>query len=216
MKRVFPLLPLAFLAATACEAVTGVAPADTPRIETELVVVVNRDFLAAFDDVEMSSELVHEVKELIRSQADLGLRFYAMPAESYGEGHVRPPHLMTVTIDSLDVVLEEELIEEEGASPRFEVRVDELVCTVSASLVRRRADAPALVIAEATESRNIGAENDPEELLAEPGYAPSADRSLKVLHRDVVRAADGAVNRALKAMRTPIDREFRPEAPPEE
>jgi hypothetical protein len=207
---------LALLATTSCEAVTGVAPADTPRVEAELVVNIETDFLAALVDVGPDSDLVGELHEAVRAQADLGLRFYATPTESYGEDDVRPAYLMTVTIDSLEVVLEHDMIEEEDQEPRIETTVDDLVCQVSAKLERRRENAPSLLIAAATESRQINAEKNSDDLAAEPGYAPSADSSLKVLHRDVVRAADSAVDKALKAMRTPIDREFKPEAAPEE
>ena len=218
MKLALSTLPLALtlLATASCEAVTGVSSSDTPRVEAEVVVVVDSGFLAAFADVGADSDLVDEIEELVHAQADLGLRFYATPSASYGEDDMRPPYLMTVTVSSLDVILEHDMIEEEGQEPLIVTSVDDLIVTVSASLEKRRENAPSLVIATSSESRQINAENDAEDLEAEMGYAPTADESLKVLHRDVVRAADGAIDKALKAMRTPIDREFKPEPAAEE
>ena len=48
-------------------------------------------------------------------------------------------------------------------------------------------------------------------LDAQRGYAALREgeaTDLKVLHQDVLRAVDGAVKKALNALRTPIDREF--------
>ena len=206
------LIGLALMTLTSCESLTGVAPADTPRVEIELAVVVNDAFVEPFVDVDEESELFAAVRDAVRAEADLGLRFYPTPSEEYGENDKRPPYLMTVNLDQLSLVFDHEMIEEEGEEPRVEASVDTVVCSVSASIENRREDAPSLIVATAKSSSDIAAETDAEDLAAGQGYTPKFEGAdLKVLEKDIVKAVQTAVDRALKSMRTPIDREFAPE-----
>ena len=213
MKQGIQLLPvgLALLALPSCESITGVVPKGTPRVEVELAVLVEESFLDALVDVDMDSELVAAVKQAVLEKADFGLRFYATPSESYGAGDRRPPYLMTVELDALSVVFDHEMIEKEEEEPRIETSVDEIHCSVSASVERRREDAPSLVVARSSAAGRVSAERSSEVIEAEPGYTPVLDGAApKVLRKDIVRAVHAAMHKALAAMRTPIDREFAP------
>ena len=197
-----------------CESLTGVAPKNTPRVEIELAVIVDEAFVEPLSDADAG--LHAALKEAVRGKADLGLRFYPTPSDLYGESDRRPPYLMTVELDSLVVSFDREMIEEEGAEPRIDASVDTIGCSVSASVARRRENAPSLVVATSQASSQFSAETKPETLASGRGYVPKFEGpALKILEKDIVRAVEAAVDRALKAMRTPIDREFAPEPAPE-
>ncbi len=202
-------LPLMML--TSCESLTGVSPKNTPRVEIELAVIVTDAFVEPLVDVDQESALLAAVKEAVRSKADLGLRFYPTLSEEYAETDQHPPYLMTVHLDRLSLDFDHEMIEEEGAEPRIEASVDTVGCAVSASIEHRRENAPSLIVAEATGSSELSAETDEDALAAGQGYVPRfEDATLKVLEKDILQAVQTAVDRALKNMRTPIDREFAP------
>ena len=205
-------LGLALLAFSACETVTGVAPKGTPRVEIELAVDIDSDFYDALVDVDQSSDLDAAVREAVRSKADLGLRFYPTPSESYGKKDQRPPYLMTVDIDSLEVALDHETIEEEGKEPVTKTSVAKVSVAVSASIEHRRVTGPPLVVATSSATSVVKAEQNAEKSASGMGYEPSHDGAgVKVLKKDILRAVQSATDRALKEMRTPIDREFSPE-----
>ena len=78
---------------------------------------------------------------------------------------------------------------------------------------RRRPNAPALTVATARASSAVSAAKDAEVLAAGDGYMLKYDgQTLKVLEQDIVRAVESSVDKALRSMRTPIDREFASDA----
>ncbi len=60
-------LGLAALTWTSCEALTGVAPEGTPRVEVELTVLIHDAYLGRLVEVDPQSELVHALREVVRS-----------------------------------------------------------------------------------------------------------------------------------------------------
>ena len=211
MKRSIRPLALApiLLTLASCESLTGVAPEGTPRVEVELAVIVDEAFMTPL--VDPTAELVAAVKEAVRSEADLGLRFYPTLSERYGPNDRRPSYLMTVELKSLNILFEQELIEPEEAPARLVTTIDEVQCSVSASLERRRGNAPPLTVATASSSQKVNAERDPDAIEAGRGYAPKFDGpTMKVLEADITRAVQTASEAALRTMRKPIDREFAP------
>lgn len=212
MKRSTRSLALAplLVAFASCETFTGVAPEGTPRVEVELAVIVGDDFLSQL--VDPSADLVAAVKEAVRSEADLGLRFYPTLSERYGPNDRRPSYLMTVELKSLNVLFEQELIEPDGAPARLVTTIDEVGCSLSVALERRRGNAPPLTVATAKASERVGAETDPETIEMGKGYAPKFDGpTMKVLEADIRKAVERASHAALATMRKPIDREFAPQ-----
>ena len=98
MKAPMRLLPisLGLCALASCETLTGVAPKETPRVECEVAIELDESFLSDLAGVDMSSELITSIKEVVREEANLGLRFYPTLSESYPPNDQRPPHLMTI------------------------------------------------------------------------------------------------------------------------
>jgi hypothetical protein len=206
-------LGLAALALTSCESITGVASADTPRVEIELAVIVNDQFVESLEDLDKDSPLYAALKTAVAQEADLGLRFYPTPSERYGKQDKRPDYLMTVELNQLNFAIEQELVESEGQAAHIESSVDKVSCEVTATIERRRDNAPSLVVATAKGASEVSAESDAQALSTGTGYAPKHDGAeLKILERDIARAVENASRKALKSMRTPVDREFAAEA----
>lgn len=211
MKRSTRWLALApfLLALASCETLTGVSPEGTPRVEVELSVIVGDEFMNQI--VDPDAELVAAVKEAVRSEADLGLRFYPTLSERYGPNDRRPEYLMTVELKALNVLFEQELIEPEGAPARLVTTIDEVGCSVSISLEKRRGNAPPLTVATARANERVSAEDDPDTIEMGKGYAPKFDGpTMKLLESDITESVREASSVALRTMRKPIDREFAP------
>ena len=204
------LLALSVLALTACE---STAPKGSPRVEVELETTVHDQFLDALVDVDQDSELVAAIRKAIESEADLGLRFYATPSETYSKGDTRPEYLMTVDVTDLEIEFKNKMIEEEGQEARIESSVGKVRANVSTSVQKRREGGPPLTVASGQGSSVTTAETKPEVIDVEAGYEPVFDSAtLKVLERDIVKTVQAAAERAMKSMLKAIDREFAPAA----
>jgi hypothetical protein len=214
MKRTTGLLATLSLLLAACESVTGVSPKDTPRVEIELAVVVERPFVEPLQDADDGlRELVHDA---VLSEADMGLRFYPTPSSAYREGDTRPEYLMMIELAELRLDFDYETVKNDGEEPYVLTTIEELESSVNASIVRRRADGPDLVVARTSASAKVSAQSDPERIAASPGYRPRGESDeVKVLESDIRRSVATATAKALKAMRTPVDREFAPAEEPE-
>jgi len=203
VHRILPLALLLF-PLTSCESLTGVAPEGTPRIETELAISIERDFLGALADADAS--LSEEIKTIVREEASLGLRFYPTPTSEYGANDMHPDYLMLVEVESLVVNFEHEMIEVEGEEPRIVTEIGSVTCDVTTSLQRRRANGPALRVASSTGTATV---NAGEVENTDASYAPKSDGpSPRILKEDILKAVERSVDKSLKSMRTAIDREF--------
>lgn len=206
------LLPVLLVTLAACE---STAPKGSPRVEVELETSVDDEFLNALVGVDQDSELVAAIHKTVQSKADLGLRFYATPTESYSEAHTRPEYKMTVDVTDLEIEFNNKMIEEDGQEPRIQSSVGRVRAEVSTSVQKRREGGPPLTVAAGEGSGVTNAESRQEAIAAETGYEPRFDSAtLKVLERDILKAVKEAAERAMKAMLPAIDREFAP--PPAE
>ena len=201
-------LAAVFLVA-ACENLSGLAPRDVPRVEIELDVDVEPGFLDPLTDADAALE--ESVRAVVRSEADLGLRFYPTPSESYGPNDTRPPYRMSVDIDSLNVRFKRTTVEEEGQVPWVRTSVDKISCSVRAAVERRRDDGPALEVGRGSATVESGASRSRDDLdiVREYALAFQGER-VTVRESDLLEAVEKATKKALAQLRTPIDREFAP------
>lgn len=194
---------------TACEAMTGVAPKGTPRVEAELALVVSPGFQNPLVDAD--ARLFDAMRGVIEERADIGLRLFPVWSEAYGPEDDRPPYLLTVELESLEVFVE---TDETGGGDEplvIETYVDAVQLGVHASFERRRDNGPALLVASASDSVRARGERDEEDLRTGITYSSGpGPNDPPVLQDDVLRALDGAVRGALKDLRNPIDRELAP------
>lgn len=202
------LLALSLVTLVACE---SIAPKGSPRVEVELETTVDAEFLGALVNVSQDSELVAAIRRAVQSEADLGLRFYATPAEAYSEGDTRPEYQMTVDVTDLMIEFDNKMIEAEGQEPRIESSVGKIRASVSTAVLKRRANGPPLTVASGEATAMARPETQPEAIEAETGYEPKFDSAtLKVLERDILKAVQAAADRAMRSMLPAIDREFAP------
>lgn len=210
MNRHIALIGLVLtLLLTSCESLTGVSPKGTPRVETELAVVVAPDFQNPLVDVDES--LLGAMKQVVVKEADVGLRFYPVLSEDYAPEHARPPYLLTVELTALELSYREAKSAVPEGSPDRATLVDEIAFTVAAKLTRRRQEGPPLLVGSSVGSASVRAHQKLNELEGQPVYATEGSRSAPyVLRADVLDALDASVEKALKALRAPIDRELAP------
>jgi len=204
-------LTLPLIALVALAACQSTAPKGSPRVEVELETSVDDGFLDALVGVGQDSELVRAIQEAVQSEADLGLRFYAPPTESYAEGDQRPEYRMKVDVTDLEIEFKNKMIEEEGQEPRIESSVGRIRARVSTSVEKRRDDGPPLTVASGEGSAAFGAETRQEVIDAATAYQPKFEgATLQVLEGDILQAVQAAAERAMRSMLRAIDREFAP------
>ena len=206
-RILIPSLAASLLLPAACQGISR-APEGSPRVELEVVVNIDDQFLGALEGADVHSKLVRSVEETILSLADAGLRFYPVPSSAYGKGQ-SAEYVMTVDVRELDIQLDHEMIEN-GDDASIETRVDWVVCKVAASIERRRADRPSLIVGRSTATAGVRAESRPEVLATEAGYSKSGspDKPLKVTEQDILDGVERSFTKALRALAVAIDREF--------
>ncbi len=148
--RFATLLALAALPLTSCNSIRN-APKGAPRLEVEVVYEIDDAFYSPFDASADREQIAQAVREAIEPYADVGLRFYATPSETYGDDANRPTFLMTVRAlgiepeRSLDV---KEGRPELGEAPMIQARLRRVTCAVSAKLEKRRESGPRLTVGD--------------------------------------------------------------------
>lgn len=208
------------LTTTGCQGfntfVTGekflLAPKGSPRVEAELDVDVQSSFFAALQDVDDAKALDEAISNAVLSVADVGMRFYAIRSEEYDRGDARPAYRMVVEIQDLLVNLDQKMIEQEGSEPWIESSVKSLDCTVAASVQKRRADAPPLVVGRRQGTGHVRIKGDPESSGAQVTYRVRREsddlQRLYVSKQDVLAVVEKAVVDALRDVVKSVDRDF--------
>lgn len=200
-------LALLLLLPAALTACTGIARvrSDLPRVEAE---VVFRSEPAFFQELApgVDRDAVHRTARAgAEPLADVGLRFYATPTETYGEGQRRPEYLLTFQFTGLAA---RRVLERGGDGEVARARLEDVTATVSVRVERRRPDGPPLHVGttEGTGSA-VRRSDDPG-----PGFAlvKVAEEGNDVeVTEAMVRAAVGtAARHALSRLQVAIDREL--------
>lgn len=189
------------------------APQGSPRVEAELTVAVDDSFAAAFASVGQAVELSDATSELVLSLADMGTRFYAVPAGDYASTDVRPRYAMQIEIEDLEFEFDSETTEEESGESTVRFFVTNVRCSANASVAKRRKHAPLLVVGRGSGAgiRRI-----------RPGVIEAGDETYEVRRRSqdgqvvlvnrkhVLDAAENAVVDAMREVIRAVDREFAP------
>ncbi len=89
-------LLLALLGFSSCESIQT-APKGSPRIEVAVVYRVEESFFSPFTDAIDKKGVQALLQEAVHPLANIGLRFYAIPADQYGKGQKWPDYIMTVS-----------------------------------------------------------------------------------------------------------------------
>lgn len=191
------------LSLAACRGIPK-ARAGTARVELEVDVAVEegaranvRESAKALDDL---------VQSVVLGHADVGLRFYPVPARDYSSGQARPPHLMTVRLRSL--AARARTVVADKTTGHTKTVPDHLAATVHVSIEQRRPNAPALLVGTADSEYGAGvrATSDPEP--GQPTLTMNADgAAVVVLESELRTVIDRAARKALQELVPAIDRE---------
>jgi hypothetical protein len=207
----------AALSATACQDmnafVTGEkfsrAPQGSPRVEVELVVETQDSF---YDEIEGEGKLDEAITQQVLSMADLGMRFYPVLSSEYGSDDVRPPYVMVVQVLTLDVNADHKLIEEKGQEPRISSSVESLDCAATASVKKRRADGPPLIVGDGEGKGHVYVRSDAKALESQVTFpvkrTSEEHEALQVTEKDVMAVVEEAVVDALRTVLKPVDRDL--------
>ena len=207
MKKLIPflILPLA-LAATACQSIKA-APEGSPRVEVELIVKVDPAAYDEFAEEVDRDQLQKLVEDAVLPLADVGLRFYPVPSDAYKGDDTRPEYALTVEVQRFAAVLSNTLIEEEGKAPYIQTLLEKGQATASATIERRRDDAPALVVGrEQADGDAVVKDGETGDLLLR--HETQTGEKILLPHTAFSQAIEEAVERALGMLQKPIDREF--------
>ena len=203
-----PVLALACLPLLACQNIRS-APEGSPRVEVELILSAADDMFAPFDDEVDRDALRAAFEEAVQPVADVGLRFYPVPSEVYGEDDVRPEYALILELGGIVVHLDHELVEEEGQEPWIRTRVESAQCTVTGTFERRRSNAPVLRVGSEQVTANVRVDPDLEAGLLLAHVTQTGER-LHLAEETLRLVYDRAVARVLAKLQKPIDREFEP------
>lgn len=206
--------------ATGCQdlnsLVTGqkflVAPKGSPRVEVEVDFVVHDSFYAALDGVDRTA-LEADMEDLVLGLADLGLRFYPVPADAYESGDARPERHMLVELSELSIAVDEKTVEEEGQPMRIVANVSGVTCAVVARVEKRRSGAPALVVGQGEANGKVRpGPATAEELAAVSTYGVhtevAAHEGLRVEEQDLLDAFEEGLVDALRSVVKAVDRDL--------
>ncbi|MGE3172464.1 MAG: hypothetical protein AB7O97_07530 [Planctomycetota bacterium] len=196
------VLPVAVLAAfAACRGIPR-APKDAPRVEVEVAVVVEDGFSAALADADAA--LTAALSSALIEEADIGLRFYPVAAADYADGQRRPDYRLQVTLRGLEVDVTSGSDEQASAAER-------VTAALGVALQRQRADAPALLVASASQSANRREQPARTDGPVEASYRVAGSAQPVSVSQDaIVTAVRAAFRRAAADMVRAIDREFAP------
>ena len=188
------------------------APEGSARVEVELVIEIQDGFYSDLDDEDAKAQLDAEITELVTSLADVGTRFYPIPTQEYGPDDVRPAWVMHVSVDSLELEAEHELIEKEGEESRIESSVTRMDCVARASVEKRRDNAPPLRVGSGEGHGRVHVveplEEDPQQSYYRVKRTLDKHEAMKVQHDDVMAAVEETVVEALRQIIKPVDRDF--------
>ena len=203
------LLGLASL--TACATIAP-APEGSPRVEAEVVLLVNQSVRDALSFDRLPDTAQQRFAMGVASLTDLGTRFYAVPTEAYAAGHVRPDYILTVELVDVTPRLEEETIEV-GEEEQLATHVAALGCTVRARVERRRANAPTLPVAhgeghsELSLKRVFKTERGPSPMIS-LRQRPATGEELEIRADDFDELVERTALQALRQLEAPVDREL--------
>ncbi len=212
----------AALGSTACQDlstfVTGEkflrAPEESPRVEVEVEVVVEDSFYDLLEPIGDREELEAAMAQVVLSLADVGMRFYPILSEDYGNDSARPPHLMVVRIQEMGLEIDHETVEQEGHAPRIVMAVEGVACTASAAVQKRRQGAPPLVIGIGNGQGRVRTTQASALIGGQAAYGvkhESPDQQSLLVHRqDLLAAIEKSVVDALREIMPSVDREFAP------
>jgi hypothetical protein len=194
----------------ACRAI----PETDPRWERqELEVSVEVDPLISdlLQEAGDAPALESVVSQAVLGLADVGLRFYAVPSETYAEGEERPAYHLTVHVQ--DVRAYPSSVTSHAASEApGEPGLDRICCTAVATLMKRRGNGPPLMVGKSTgtgqaraqeASASLSTMREFELRSTDPYRPPTRLRS-----DELTASIQEAVVGALRALVAPIDREF--------
>lgn len=152
------------------------------------------------------------VSEAVFELADVGLRFYPVPSESYAEDQVHPPFLLTVHVQDVGASLEGETVRTAGEERRPLKELTSVSCSAVATLVKRRGDGPPLIVgksighgsAKAQEASATLTSMQEFELTSIDPFAIPPRLSAESLRKSIREAVRGALRQLVE----PIDREL--------
>jgi hypothetical protein len=198
---------LAVLTCSSCETISS-APKGSPRVELE--VVVNLDATYSTKLTGSNPELLRAIADLAMTKADLGLRFYPVLSSQYGPKDPRPEYLLTVDVRDLDITFDHSTTQVEGGEPIIKIFIKQVDCAVSATLSKRRATGPALVVGRSEgKGSTVVASSNTESKTSYPVNRQGADKQpLVLLHTDLVLTTEKGLLQALSGLLSPVDREM--------
>lgn len=188
------------------------APEHSERVEVELFVRLDEAVFADLDGDAVRTELELATHDTVLDLADVGLRFYAIPTDDYGDADAHPEHVLRVEIESLTVHTEQELVEQEGQEPWMRTFVDHVSCTASAAVEKRRPDGPPLVVGRARGVGRTGVDDEPHGPTAF-AVVHESEAELTVSKHALLETIEEAVIVALREVVEPVDRELAGPAP---
>ncbi len=195
----------------ACQGIRS-APEGSPRVEVEVVLAVGGEFFAPLEDDVDHDEILDLIHDTAIDHADVGLRFYPVRSSDYGKDDARPPYLMVLLIQDLDVEMDHRLVEAEDAEPWIETGVRAVKCTAYAEVNKRRTNGPPLVVGSAQKTGDARMPGADEPIAVEASfplrYVPQCGDKLRIPREVLIDAVDEALVGALAGLQKPIDREF--------
>jgi hypothetical protein len=176
-------------------------------VELEVDVKLDESYTGALRDA--GPELLEAVADVVLLQADLGLRFYPVLAQNYGRSDPRPDYVMNVDVRDLQIGYGHRTVSEKGQEPKLETFVEDLTCSVSATVTKRRAKGPSLTVGhfEGSGTVPVGAEPAADALSYEV-LREDDKPALSVQRSHLLEVAERGLGRALKGLIAPVDREL--------
>lgn len=234
MKKRSILLSALLVAGTglfSCESIQT-APKGSPRIEVQVVYQVDEGFYSPFVKDVNKAAIQRILEESVQPLADIGMRFYAIPSDSYEKGQKVPDYVMTVravdcnpdlrvTKTKTEVPVEGEGKQDakktEDGKPvkpetkevvTIKARLYSVSCKLAVTLQKRRADAPALVVGS-TEGTGAGTTSSSDTSIRLGLHKKADEENDSALTEQMLeRALSGAASKAFAGLQKPIDREL--------
>jgi len=188
------------------------APEASVRTEIELLVDIDESVFEGLEGIGDEGALRAEIAKVVLDLADVGLRFYPVLANEYGQKDIRPERMMVVQVQGLSINVENKLIEEKDQAPRIESSVKSLTCSVDASVKKRRAQGPSLSIGDSEGVGNLRVKDSSETAAVtyQVKHDSADEQPLEISRQDVLDAVEKAVVDALRELVKPIDRDLAP------
>lgn len=186
------------------------------RKEIEVAVQVDPLIGRMLRTEEDMSALQEVVSEAVFELADVGLRFYPVPDQSYSPDQKRPEFQLTVDVRALDAALNQPFLYEKNARAR-EGAFDRLGCVAVVTVSKRRPLGPPLMIgktvghgeAEVKEASAVLSSLREFPTLSENVYS----NAQPLRADDLAECVREAVRSALSQLIEAIDRELKPAKP---